>query len=305
MKKNLNIIVCVFTILTMSSCDFFSDKKSCQDAEEIATTVEGFSKEIKDKIAAQDTLMNVLVFKVDTLTQALTQVQKENAELKAQVTKLESPKSTWGYMTIASLALAIVALIVSLLKNGLREKDFSKFFSQNLEKSQRMQELVKNVNQLMLDSSNSKVVQSVNKIDVRLKSVEAELSRLSSKLSKDYDKANTPVAHRQEQQSQLKNQEYLIKGYANINSGPIFTKIFDSAQESCVFSIEFKSSTEGKFNIISLDKIKSRNGWQDVVEYKGSIEDATTFQVEEFGICKKIDDVTCQVTKKLKIRLIK
>ena len=86
-------------------------------------------------------------------------------------------------------------------------------------------------------------------------------------------------------------------------NNPIYLYVKKANENTDVF--ETITVTEGKFNIISLDKIKSRNGWQDVVEYKGSIEDATTFQVEEFGICKKIDDVTCQVTKKLKIRLIK
>ena len=100
-------------------------------------------------------------------------------------------------------------------------------------------------------------------------------------------------------------EEYIKMGYANINSGNIFTKIFDSAQESCVFSIKFKSATKGEFNIISLDKIKSRNMWQEIVEYTGSIEDATSFKVEDYGICEKYDDVTWQVTKKLKIKLQK
>lgn len=75
-------------------------------------------------------------------------------------------------------------------------------------------------------------------------------------------------------------------GYANINSGNIFTKIFDSAQESCVFSIKFKSANKGEFNIISLDKIKSRNMWQEIVEYTGSIEEATSFKIEDYGICE-------------------
>ena len=45
--------------------------------------------------------------------------------------------------------------------------------------------------------------------------------------------------------------------------------------------------------------------WQEIVEYTGSIEDATSFKVEDYGICEKYDDVTWQVTKKLKIKLQK
>lgn len=112
MKKVYSLIV-LTAILALSSCDFFSEKQPVQDTVDSAATVEGISKEIKNKIAAQDTLMNALVLKVDTLAQALSQAQKENAELKVQVAKLESPKSTWGYMTLASLIIAIIALVLS------------------------------------------------------------------------------------------------------------------------------------------------------------------------------------------------
>lgn len=309
MKKAINIVVCLATILTLSSCNFFSEKQTVQDSVDSAAPVEGISQEIKDKIAAQDTLMNALVLKVDTLAQALSQAQKENAELKVQVAKLESPKSTWGYMTLASLVIAIIALVLSLLRKGLSREKVDEIFCNNLDKSKRIAELKVAVSQLQSGLNGNRVSLSVNtslqNLDTRLRSVESSVSRLSSKTNETQNSSNPSVTHRQEQLSQTKDFEYLRMGYANINSGNIFTKIFDSAQESCVFSIKFKSANKGEFNIISLDKIKSRNMWQEIVEYTGSIEDATSFKVEDYGICEKYDDVTWQVTKKLKIKLIK
>lgn len=309
MKKAINIVVCLATILTLSSCNFFSEKQPVQDSVDSAAPVEGISQEIKDKIAAQDTLMNALVLKVDTLAQALSQAQKENAELKVQVAKLESPKSTWGYMTLVSLVIAIIALVLSLLRKGLSRVKVDEIFCNNLDKSKRIAELKVAVSQLQSGLNGNRVSLSVNtslqNLDTRLRSVESSVSRLSSKTNETQNSSNPSVTHRQEQLSQTKDFEYLRMGYANINSGNIFTKIFDSAQESCVFSIKFKSANKGEFNIISLDKIKSRNMWQEIVEYTGSIEDATSFKVEDYGICEKYDDVTWQVTKKLKIKLIK
>ena len=90
MKNKLNLIVCFAAIFTLSSCHFFNDKEENKETNNNTPTVEGISQEIKNKIAAQDTLMNALVLKVDTLAQALTQAQKENTELKAQIEKLES-----------------------------------------------------------------------------------------------------------------------------------------------------------------------------------------------------------------------
>lgn len=309
MKKAINIVVCLATILALSSCDFFSEKQPVQDSVDSAAPVEGISQEIKNKIAAQDTLMNALVLKVDTLAQTLSQAQKENAELKVQVAKLESPKSTWGYMTLASLAIAIIALVLSLLRKSLSRERVDEIFCNNLDKSKRIAELKVAVSQLQSGLNGNRVSLSVNthlqKLDTRLRSVESSVSRLSSKTNKTQNSSNPSVTHRQEQLRQTKDLEYLRMGYANINSGNIFTKIFDSAQESCVFSIKFKSANKGEFNIISLDKIKSRNKWQEIVEYTGSIEEATSFKVEDYGICEKYDDVTWQVTKKLKIKLIK
>lgn len=308
MKKVYSLIV-LTAILALSSCDFFSEKQPVQDTVDSAATVEGISKEIKNKIAAQDTLMNALVLKVDTLAQALSQAQKENAELKVQVAKLESPKSTWGYMTLASLIIAIIALVLSLLRKGLSREKVDEIFCNNLDKSKRIAELKVAVSQLRPGLNGNRVSLSANtslqNLDTRLRSVESSVSRLSSKTNETQNSSNPSVTHRQEQLRQTKDLEYLRMGYANINSDNIFTKIFDSAQESCVFSIKFKSANKGEFNIISLDKIKSRNMWQKIVEYTGSIEEATSFKVEDYGICEKYDDVTWQVTKKLKIKLIK
>lgn len=309
MKKAINIVVCLATILTLSSCDFFSGKQPDQDSVDNAAPVEGISQEIKNKIEAQDTLMNALVLKVDTLAQALSQAQKENAELKVQVANLESPKSTWGYMTLASLGIAIIALVLSLLRKGISREKVDEIFSYNLDNSKRIAELKMAVIQLQSGLNSNRTSSSVNtslqNLDARLRSVESYVSRLSSKANESQNSSNLSVTHRQEQLRQTKDLEYLRMGYANINSGNIFTKIFDSAQESCVFSIKFKSANKGEFNIISLDKIKSRNMWQEIVEYTGSIKEATSFKVEDYGICEKYDDVTWQVTKKLKIKLIK
>jgi len=309
MKKVLNFIVYIFAFFAISSCDSINDKEGSKDHQDKATTVEGISQEIKNKIAAQDTLMNALVLKVDTLAQALTQVQNENAELKSQVEKLESPQSIWGYLTLASIVLAFVALALSLLRKGVSREKVDAIFSHNLEKSRRIVELRVAVSQLQSAQNNNKVSQSVNSslqnLDVRLRTIESALSRISSKSNEVYSTHSSSNFPRQEQNRQPSAPDYIKMGYANINTGKYFTKILDSNQETCVFSIKFKNERKGEFTIISLDKIKSRNGWQEVVEYTGSIEDATSFKEIEKGICEKYDENTWEVTKPLRIRLLK
>lgn len=303
MKKLLNILTCVLVILAASSCNYFNDGEPSQNTKDSIASVGGISQEIKNKIAAQDTLMNALVLKVDTLAQTLTLVQKENAELKGQIKKLESPKSTWGYMTLVTIAIAILALILSLLRKGISKEEVDKIFSQNLDKSKRITKLKTDVSQLSSRQNNN--VSTFRDFERRLKTVESKLIDLSILSKNSHNVPYSTVNRSQEDSRQSKEPEYPKMCYANINSGSFFTQIYNSAQEGCVFSIKLNSLTKGEFNIISLDKIKSRNMWQEIVEYTGSIEDATSFKVEDYGICEKYDDVTWQVTKKLKIKLLK
>ena len=309
MKKLLKNLVCVIAVLATCSCDLSNDGVDNQMPKNSSTPIEGISQEIKNKFATQDTLMNALVLKVDTLAQALSLSNKENVKLREQVERLESPKSTWGYMTLVSFVLGIVAIILSLLKKGVSREKIDEIFSYNLDKSKKIAELKVAVSQLQFGLNSNITSQSVSTslqdFDLRLRSIESTLSRLSTKQSEGYNTSNLSNNYRQEQLNHIKEPDYVKMGYANINSGNIFTKIFESSQEGCVFSIKFKSATKGEFTIISLDKIKSRNMWQEIVEYTGSIEDATSFKVEDYGICEKYDDVTWQVTKKLKIKLLK
>ncbi len=293
MKKLLNFIVCSTAIFALFSCNVFNDNEQSQDTNNDTNTVEVISQEMKDKIAAQDTLMGALVLEVDTLGQALTQVHKENAELKARVAKLENPKSTWGYMILAVLAIAIIALILFLLMKGVIKKEVREIVNNKFDKPQR--KVTKN------EESVGSLKKTSKEKDARSQKVKSTDS--SGKANEVHD-VSSAVTKPQEQPCQSPKAGYLKKGYAKINNDEFFAQIFDSAEEDCVFSIEFKSATKGEFNIIAVDKVKSRNNWQEIVECTGlSIKDATSFKVKEFGICEKCDDSAWKITRKLKIEL--
>lgn len=293
MKKLLNFIVCSTAIFALFSCNVFNDNEQSQDTNNDTNTVEVISQEMKDKIAAQDTLMGALVLEVDTLGQALTQVHKENAELKARVAKLENPKSTWGYMILAVLAIAIIALILFLEMKGVIKKEVREIVNNKFDKPQR--KVTKN------EESVGSLKKTSKEKDARSQKVKSTDS--SGKANEVHD-VSSAVTKPQEQPCQSPKAGYLKKGYAKINNDEFFAQIFDSAEEDCVFSIEFKSATKGEFNIIAVDKVKSRNNWQEIVECTGlSIKEATSFKVKEFGICEKCDDSAWKITRKLKIEL--
>lgn len=97
-------------------------------------------------------------------------------------------------------------------------------------------------------------------------------------------------------------------GYAKVNSSKYFVEIFNSQHEDCVYKINFVNKEEGEFDIISLSKIKTINDLKEVLDLaSGSclLNEASSHIVVERGRCKKIDDNTWEVTKKLVIKVFK
>ena len=137
-------------------------------------------------------------------------------------------------------------------------------------------------------------------IETRIKSLEATLNQVVKDIKAIHNSAPT---------SNLENSGtgYIKTGYAKLNSQNYFVEIFDSYQEGCVYKISFKSDGKGEFDLITLDKIKSRNGWQDVIEYDGpcTMAEATSYKLGRPGIIEKIDNQTWEVKQKLKIKISK
>lgn len=312
MKKLLNLIICTAIIMAVSSCDFFGDDNSQNDDSKKPSSIEGLAPEIKEHFVAQDSLMKELVNKVDTLAAALNQTQKENSELRAKIESIQSPRSTWAWMSIGAIALSIISLLLALFRRGLNEHEVRAVVGDCLDSSQRIKDLIFNVNTLKNDAQRySRNAQSTSSSsensDMRLRQVEKKLEKIVNYISGQQQNVQAQ-ASTQQQETQKSNQtetQHRI-GYARIDSENYFTTIYDSNQEGCAFKISFKNESHGEFTIISLDRISSSNDWQQKIECSGvSIKDASDYRVEELGVCKNIGNNTWEVTKPLKIRLLK
>ena len=306
MKKVYSLIV-LTAVLALASCSFFEDDKSSKGKDEIRTIVE-LPDSVKQKIADHDTLMTELLNKVDTLTAELNLTKEESAEMKEKIAELKSPKSTWAYISIGAFILGLIALIISLLKpKGIKEKQVYEIVKKSLDESRRIKELQVNVNNLLSSQRNNRMSNTSSSYapnsDSRLRQLENQMAQVIKKITIT---TSQPVSTRKEPVSSRKENEYQKVGYAKVDTDIYFTTIYDSNQEGCVFKISFTSPIIGKFNIISLDKIQSKNDWQQKVECSGcSIKEASDFRIEDDGICEKIDESTWKVTKPLKIRLLK
>ena len=310
MKKLLNLIVLTAVIMSVTSCSFFEEEKS-QNNEKTLSSIEGLAPEIKEHFVEQDSLMKDLVNKVDTLASALNQTQKVNLELKGKIESLKSPRSTWVWMSIGAIVLSIIALLLTLIRRGLNEHEVRAVVKDRLDSSQRIKELIFNVNSLKHDlkscSPNKQYSSSTSQNnDIRLRQIEQTLADIVNYINGQQQNTQTQKTTQRQntrEQTQIETQRV---GYARIDYETYFTTIYESYQEGCAFKITFKNETKGEFTIISLDRISSSNDWQQKIECSGvSIKEASDFRIEELGVCENIGNNTWQVTKKLKIRLLK
>lgn len=96
--------------------------------------------------------------------------------------------------------------------------------------------------------------------------------------------------------------------YATMPSEIYFTQVAESKQDSSVFDIELSSDTMGTFTVISIDKLKQKNGLEKVVKHEGNctLPEATTFDVLSKGKCEKIPEKGYwQIIEPLKIKISK
>ena len=300
MKKIFNIIVCTTVIFTLYSCGLFEGEKPSKGTEGVKTIVE-LPDSIKKKIVEQDALMTELLNKVDTLTKEMNLAKAENAVLKEKLTNLKSPKNTLTYVSICAFLLGLIALIATFFKpKGVNEERVYNIVEKYFD-DYKIKELRVNVNNLLSAQRNNKTSHVPNS-DTRLQQLESQLSQVIAAVNN----IKQPVSIRQETTRPPEEHEYQKVGYAKVDTDMYFTTIYDSNQEGCVFKITFISEYKGKFNIIALDKIQSRNDWQKKVECIGaSIKEASDFRLEEEGVCEKIDEINWKVTKPLRIRLLK
>lgn len=299
MKKLIKLILYMAVIIAVSSCDPIGEKKSPENSQDNKKKSEITDSEML-RNAEQDSLISSLTEKIDNLQKEFNSVKNENKELK-------NNKGIYWWLSIGAIILSFISILIAIFKRGVNKQGVRDIALEGVISSQQFHELQSGIMSIrnMLHHG-----ERVSKMSMSYDSdIESRLRQLENQVFKQTVN-NGPILQQNHTISQESNvtdnkPEYQRIGYAEINSGNIFTKILDSSKESCVYSIKFKDSSKGEFTIISLDKIKSRNGWQDVVEYTGSIDDATNFKIERCGICEKCDDAAWQVTQKLKINLYK
>lgn len=315
MKQYYIFILLAICAFFVASCDIIGGSAPKKEVD-VKRIVE-LPDTVKQHLIKQDSLYTGLIAKIDTLTNELNAAQQNVAQLQKKLEELENPKIVWNYMTVGAIILSLIAVFLTFRRGGRNEDNVRGMVNDYLNKSRLLNELqskVLDLEKVKNSNSNPRFMQNgpisrksedrISYLEEKLKEVLDILNRYENEIKNYGGTRSTPGL------TPLKPKlpELSKDGYAKLNSGAFFFEILDSNQEGCVFHISFKSENKGEFDIISLDKIKSRNGWQEVVEINGdcTIEDATTYKVMEKGICEKHSDgKTWKMIRKLKIKISK
>lgn len=320
MKKLIFLVLSSMFLLSIVSCNHGTDDD--QSGTKDSFNIAGIPEALKKRLTEQDSLSREMVAKIDSITIQLSNSRKQIESLQSEVKKIQEPGQVLACIAIVALFLSLIALVLTFVRtrNTLNKKKAKDYINGYLEESYdnpntafgkiktlsaHIQGIESRMRPRYSDNQGSSLGHSeLSDLEKRVTDLERIMKlkdqRNDTQKPSSYD-TGTPKVER------LAKQESTKVGYANINTSNYFVDLVDSKQETCVFTITFKGQEQGEFNIISLDKLKSRNGWQDVVEATGdcTMAEANSYDVLGLGQCKKIEDNTWEVTRKLRIKIRK
>lgn len=314
MNKKFFIYIFFLVPVLCASCGWFneSDRKESKEIK----TIEVFPDSVRQYLIEQDSLKRGLISKIDTLTTELNASKKEIEQLQSEIKELKSPGRILIVFALCALLLSILAIILSIIRtskkvNRWEVKDMTRQMvrEQIKDLDYRMTRAEGNIKEIWKGSTSAQTTSANSSIDKRILDLDVRLSRIersNSAESSNYFSYEKPISTNT---TTINEAEINRKEYAKANSGKFLVQITDSQQEGCVYVINCINKEEGKFDIISLAKIKPVNDIMDVVELvpgSCSLEDATNYKVIEKGLCKKVEGKPAwEVTKKLKIKVTK
>lgn len=314
MNKRVFIYIFFLVPILCASCNWINNPKDQNIVD--ATKMEGISPALKQRLNEQDSLYSELVLKIDSLTNGLNESKGYIEDLQSKIKELKSPSLILAGLALFSLLLSIVAIVLSIVRaNKKVDKWEAKDLTRQMVREQvkdlefRMNRAECNIKEIGKGSSTSKATSSNSPIDKRLLDLDLRLSRIERNNSVKSPNQSSLVNQTSTNTVTNQEAETTRKEYAKANSGKFLVQITDSQQEGCVYVINFINKEEGKFDIISLAKIKPVNDIMDVIELASgscSLENATNYNVIERGLCQKVEGKPAwEVTKKLIIKVTK
>lgn len=315
-------MVCLFFI-SILSCEFGEDGHKNVQTEYITQKIEieEVDSSVEENNIEKDSVVPDKQEDIGYLLKETTKAKTEIEVLHNTIRELRDSRSTFITITIIVLIVIVITILYILYKLGdkMEYNDGSlniannKLNRQNLDLvnlSKKVEELNRDILNLGGRQTSSKDLKLSSDLENRINKLELKISLLDNKTTYPQSLGNsmvsTPIINESHEDS-LESSKISKVGYADINKGSYFIEIMNSQKETCVYKVTFETQKSGYFDLISLDKIKYRNGWDDVIDYEGdcSMEEASSYTLIEHGVINKYDEKIWEVTKKLKIRVSK
>lgn len=307
MNKKFYIYLFFLVPIMCTSCDWFNEPEKQKKVD--VTKIEEISPALKQRLNEQDSLYSELVLKIDSLTAGLNQSKGYIEELQSEIKELKSPSRILASLALFALLLSIVAIVLSIIRtNNKIEKRTLKEITIQIAKQIKDLEFRMNRAEVDIKNLGKKTEPTTSSDDKRLSDLDVRLRRIEKSNNAAPSYYPTHENYLPHETLVSKETEFMRVGYAKVNSSKYFVEIFNSQHEDCVYKINFVNKEEGEFDIISLSKIKTINDLKEVLDLaSGSclLNEASSHIVVERGRCKKIDDNTWEVTKKLVIKVFK
>lgn len=296
MKSRVVFLVLSALLMVMAGCD--NNQPTQPDSN--VSNIEMLSGSIKQQLVKQDSLSKELLHQVDILTTELNSAKSEIEQLRANVEQKETQGFLWNILPliIGCLALIIAIIVGVCTRHDVEKDDVRSIFNEHM-RNIGLSDVKRNVQLLMNNRNQQKVSNNVSIDDIV--ALEQRIKTLESKIA---NVGRPPVLPTPKNPDEPHMGKHL---YANSNSKEYFTNVLETKQDTCVYVIDLNSATKGEFDIISIEKIKQRNGWDSVIEYTGdcTINEAKSFKTNKRGKCEKVSDGTWKVIEKLKITISK
>lgn len=300
MRQIIKYLSLMSLLACMFSCGLLDgDNKTNAESPE---TIAQLSDSVKSLKTTQDSINRALLEKVDTLTKELNKANTDIMTLKSNLLQQSKPGSLWNSVSIVSFIVSLIAIVISLFRdNNARNKQALKDLDSKSQGFDNQFAKIQCAIQKLLDMHHTSTqclpsLQSgVNHLRQRVDRIEQEVKKpivaQTTDNNKKKDGINAPTTYTE---------------YSKAISSKFFTELLSSQQEGCIYRITYTNETDGRFEIVSLSKMKQSNGWEEVVETTGKcpISDANHHKVVEPGKCRKREELW-EVTDKLKIEISK
>lgn len=224
-------------------------------------------------------------------------------QLAERMKEISKSAVRWHVIAMAAIVLVVITLLLTLYYKH-KVKQLGEKTNECFKELKSLQDAVEKAQwkQIQRQGAKSDAMSSMERYY-------HTLEERVSKLEKDRVKANTSPQRNNAIPPQTASDKvvYVKSSYQNI-----FTEVFHSKQESCVYKIKLINDHEGEFDLIDSTKLNimrqiSISDVVDVVE-GCPLAEATDYKPISFGKCIKTSegrDSAWKVTEKLKIKTLK